>query len=116
LIQAQGEEEALVIVIATSVFNGQGIAPEPLYWVLFRVVLRDPERFEFLRKKQVAKSCRIVGKLSLSLASVAFFTTDVVDLVASVVVAMCVAGDMAVRVASASAITAATSSSVGAVR
>jgi hypothetical protein len=44
-------KEALGIVIATSIFNGQGIAPEPLDWVLLCVVLGDPERFEFLRKK-----------------------------------------------------------------
>jgi hypothetical protein len=64
LIQAEGEEEALGAVIATSIFNGQGIALEPLDWVLLRVVLGDPERYEILREKQVAKSCRVGGEAS----------------------------------------------------
>jgi hypothetical protein len=51
LIQTEGEVEALRVVIATSVFDGEGIASEPLYWILLRVVLGDPQRFEFLREK-----------------------------------------------------------------
>jgi hypothetical protein len=51
LIQAEGEVEELHVVIATSVFDGVGVASEPLYWILLRVVLGDPQRFEFLQEK-----------------------------------------------------------------
>jgi hypothetical protein len=51
LIQAEREVEALRVVVATSVFDGEGVASEPLYWILLRVVLGDPQRFEFLREK-----------------------------------------------------------------
>jgi hypothetical protein len=51
LIQTEGEVEALRVVIATSVLNGEGIASEPLHWILLCVVLGDPQRFEFLQEK-----------------------------------------------------------------
>jgi hypothetical protein len=51
LVQTEGEVEALCIVVATSIFDGEGIASEPLDWVLLHVVLSDPERFEFLWEK-----------------------------------------------------------------
>jgi hypothetical protein len=51
LVQAEGEVEALRVVVATSVFDGEGVASEPLYWVLLRVVLGDPQRLEFLREE-----------------------------------------------------------------
>jgi hypothetical protein len=51
LIQAEGKVEALCVIIATSIFNGEGVASEPLYWVWLHVVLGDPQRFEFLREK-----------------------------------------------------------------
>jgi hypothetical protein len=51
LIQAEREVEELRVVIATSVFDGEGVASEPLYWILLRVVLGDPQRFKFLREK-----------------------------------------------------------------
>jgi hypothetical protein len=47
LVQAEREVEALRVVVATSVFDGEGVASEPLYWVFLRVVLGDPQRFEF---------------------------------------------------------------------
>jgi hypothetical protein len=62
LIQAEGEVEALRVVIATSIFDGEGVPSEPLYWILLRVVLGDPQRFEFLREKQIAKPCREGGE------------------------------------------------------
>jgi hypothetical protein len=49
--QTEREVEALCVVVATSIFDGEGIASEPLDWVLLRIVLGDPERFEFLREK-----------------------------------------------------------------
>jgi hypothetical protein len=48
LIQAEGEVEALRVVITTSVRDEKGVASEPLYGVLLRVVLGDSQRFEFL--------------------------------------------------------------------
>jgi hypothetical protein len=51
LIQAEREVEALRVVIATNVFDGEGVASEPQYWILLCVVLGDPQRFEFLREK-----------------------------------------------------------------
>jgi hypothetical protein len=43
--------EALCVVVATSVLDGEGIASEPLYWILLRVVLGNPQRLEFLWEK-----------------------------------------------------------------
>jgi hypothetical protein len=51
LIQIERELEALRVVIDTSVLDGEGIASEPLHWILLRVILGDPQRFEFLREK-----------------------------------------------------------------
>jgi hypothetical protein len=51
LIPTEGEVEALRVVIATSVLDRKGIASEPLHWILLRVILGDPQRFEFLREK-----------------------------------------------------------------
>jgi hypothetical protein len=34
-----------------------------LDWVLLRVILSDPQRFEFLREKQIAKSSREGGEV-----------------------------------------------------
>jgi hypothetical protein len=51
LVQTEGEVEALRVVVATSVLDGEGIAPEPLDGVLLRVVLGDPQRFEFVREE-----------------------------------------------------------------
>jgi hypothetical protein len=51
LVQEERGVEALRVVVATSVFNGEGVASKPVYWVLLRVVLRDPQGFEFLREK-----------------------------------------------------------------
>jgi hypothetical protein len=48
LVQTEGEVEALRVVIATNVLDREGVASEPLYGVLLRVVLGDPQRFEFL--------------------------------------------------------------------
>jgi hypothetical protein len=51
LVQAEGKVEALSVIVATSVFDGEGVASEPLDWVLLHVVLSDPQRFEFLWEK-----------------------------------------------------------------
>jgi hypothetical protein len=36
------EVEALRVVVATNIFNGESIACEPLDWILLRIVLGDP--------------------------------------------------------------------------
>jgi hypothetical protein len=56
LVQVEGEVEALGVVVAASVLDGEGIAPELLDGVLLRVVLGDPQRFELVGEEQVAKS------------------------------------------------------------
>jgi hypothetical protein len=43
LVQAEGEVEALGVIVAASVLDGVGVAPEPLDGVLLRVVLGDPK-------------------------------------------------------------------------
>jgi hypothetical protein len=62
LVQAEGEVEALRVVVATSVLDGDGVAPKPLYWILLRIVLGDPQRLEFLWEQQIAKSSREGGE------------------------------------------------------
>jgi hypothetical protein len=42
LVQAEGEVEALGVVVAFSVLDGEGITPEPLDGDLLRIVLGDP--------------------------------------------------------------------------
>jgi hypothetical protein len=49
LVQAEGEIETLGVVVAASVLDGEGVAPEPLDGVLLRVILCDSLMFEFLR-------------------------------------------------------------------
>jgi hypothetical protein len=51
LVQAEGEVEALGVVVAASVLDGEGIAPEPPDGVLLRVVLGDSQRFELVREE-----------------------------------------------------------------
>jgi hypothetical protein len=63
LVQVEGEVETLRVVVSTSVLDGEGIAPKPLYWVLLRVVLGDPQRLEFLWKQQIAVGDRPRGPL-----------------------------------------------------
>jgi hypothetical protein len=51
LVQAEGEVDTLGVIVATNIFDGEGVASEPLDWVLLRVVLGDPQRFKFLREE-----------------------------------------------------------------
>jgi hypothetical protein len=48
LVHTEGEVEALGVVVATSVLDGEGVASELLHWILLRVVLGDSQRLEFL--------------------------------------------------------------------
>jgi hypothetical protein len=51
LVQTEGEVEALRVVVAPSILDREGVASKPLYRILLRIVLGDPQRFEFLREK-----------------------------------------------------------------
>jgi hypothetical protein len=62
LVQAKGEVEALGVIVAASVLDGEGVAPEPLQRILLRVVLGDSQRLEFLWEEEVAKSHRAGGE------------------------------------------------------
>jgi hypothetical protein len=62
LVQTEGEVEALGVVVATSVLDGEGVALEPLDGILLRVVLGDPQRFELAGEEQVAKARREGGE------------------------------------------------------
>jgi hypothetical protein len=62
LIQTEGKVEALRVIVATSILDGEGIVSEPLYWILLRIVLGNPQRLEFLWEKQIAKSSREGGE------------------------------------------------------
>jgi hypothetical protein len=62
LVQAEGEVEALGVVVAASVLDGEGVASEPLDGVLLRVVLGDSQRFELVRDEYVAKPRREGGE------------------------------------------------------
>jgi hypothetical protein len=62
LVQAEGEVETLGVIVAASVLDGEGVAPEPLDGILLRIVLGDPQRFELFGEEQVAKSRREGGE------------------------------------------------------
>jgi hypothetical protein len=62
LVQTERKVEALCIIVATSVFDGEGVASKPLDWVLLHVVLSDSQRLEFFWEKQIAKSRREGGE------------------------------------------------------
>jgi hypothetical protein len=62
LVPAEGEVEALGVVIAASILDGEGVAPEPLDGILLCVVLGDSQRLEFLWEEEVTKSRREGGE------------------------------------------------------
>jgi hypothetical protein len=51
LVQTEGEVEALGVIVATSVLDGEGVASEPLDGILFRVVFCDSQRFELVQEE-----------------------------------------------------------------
>jgi hypothetical protein len=59
---AEGEVEALGVVVAASVLDGEGLTPKPLDGILLRVVLGDPQRFELVGEEQVVKPRREGGE------------------------------------------------------
>jgi hypothetical protein len=57
LVQTEEEVEALGVIVASSVLDGEGVTSDPLYRVLLRVVFGDSQRLEFLWEEEVTKSC-----------------------------------------------------------
>jgi hypothetical protein len=51
LVQSEGEVEALGVVVAASVLDEEGVAPEPLDGILLHVVLGDSQRFKLVREE-----------------------------------------------------------------
>jgi hypothetical protein len=76
LVQTEREVEALRVVVATSILDGEGVASEPLYWILLRIVLGDPQRLEFLWEEQIAKSSREGGEAVVLACCGGFLASD----------------------------------------
>jgi hypothetical protein len=87
MVQAEREVEALHVVVATSVLDGEGVAPEPLYWVLLRIVLGDPQRLEFFWEQQIVKSSREGGEAVVLAYRGGFLTSNLLDSATSIVAA-----------------------------
>jgi hypothetical protein len=108
LIQAEREVDALRVVVATSILDGEGVASEPLYWILLRIVLGDPQRLEFLWEQQIAKSGREGREAVILACRGGFLASNFFDSAVCIVAAARDTGDVAVCMASASAIASAT--------
>jgi hypothetical protein len=78
LVQAQGEVEALGVVVAASVLDG----------ILLRVVLGDPQRFELVREEQVVKPRREGGEAIVVAWCGRLLPPQFFDLLACVVAAL----------------------------
>jgi hypothetical protein len=85
LVQAEREVEALHIVVATSILDGEGVASEPLYWILLHIVLGDPQRLEFLWEQQIAKSSREGGEAVVLACRGGFLASDLFDSTAGII-------------------------------
>jgi hypothetical protein len=85
LVQAEGEVETLRVVVSTSVLDGEGVEPKPLYWVMLRIVLGDPQRLEFPWEQQIAKSRREGGEAVV--LACGFVVSDFLDSAAGIVAA-----------------------------
>jgi hypothetical protein len=88
LVQAEGEVEALGVVVAASVLDGEGVAPEPLDRVLLHVVLGDSQRLEFLWEEEVTKLCREGGEAVVVARCGSLLAPQLLDLLAGVVAAL----------------------------
>jgi hypothetical protein len=88
LVQEEGEVEALGVVVAASVLDGEGIAPEPLDGILLRVVLGDPHRFELFGEEQVAKPWREGGEAVVVASGGGLLPPQLFNLLAGVVAAL----------------------------
>jgi hypothetical protein len=87
LVQTEREVEALRVIVATSVLDGEGIASASLYWILLRIVLGDPQRLEFLWEQQIAKSSGEGGKVVALACRGGFLASNFFDSAASIIAA-----------------------------
>jgi hypothetical protein len=110
LVQTEGKVEALCIIVATSIFDGEGVASEPLDWVLLCVVLSDSPRLEFLWEKKIAKLSREGGEVVIVTCRGGLLVSYFFNSAAGIVAAACDTGDVGICVASTSAIASATGS------
>jgi hypothetical protein len=85
LVQTEREVEGFRVVVAASIFDGEGVASEPLDWILLRIVLGDPQRFEFLWEKQIAKSSREGGEVVVLACRGGLLASNFFNSVASIV-------------------------------
>jgi hypothetical protein len=85
LVQAKGEVEALGVVVAASVLDGEGVAPQPLDGILLCVVLGDPQRFKLVREEQVAKPMGEGGEAVVVACSGGLLPPQLFNLLAGVV-------------------------------
>jgi hypothetical protein len=88
LVQTEGEVEALRVVVATSIFDGEGIASEPLHWIFFRIILGDPQSLEFLWEKYIAKSSREGGEAVIFACRGGLVASNFFDSAADIVAAV----------------------------
>jgi hypothetical protein len=109
LVQAKKKVEALGVIVAANIFDGEGVAPEPLDGILLRVVLGDSQRFELVREEQVAKPRREGEEAVVVACRGRLLPPQFFNLLARVVAALRGSGGVAVRVVS----TATTASSTG---
>jgi hypothetical protein len=87
LVQAEREVEALRVVVATSILDGEGVASGPLYWILLCVVLGDPQKLEFLREQHIAKSSREGGEAVVLACRGGFLASNFLDSTTGIVAA-----------------------------
>jgi hypothetical protein len=87
LVQTEREVGALRIVVATSILDREGIASEPLYCILLRVILGDPQRLEFLWEQQIAKSSREGGEAVILACRGGFLASNFFDSAAGIIAA-----------------------------
>jgi hypothetical protein len=88
LVQAEEEVEALGVVVAASVLDGEGVSPEPLDGVLLRIILGDPQRFEFFGEEQVAKPRREGREAVVVACGGGFLPSQLFNLLAGVIAAL----------------------------
>jgi hypothetical protein len=73
LVQTEGEVEALGVIVAARVLDGEGVAPEPLNGILLRVVLGDPRGLNLSGRSKLRSRGEKAEKPSLSPAVANFF-------------------------------------------
>jgi hypothetical protein len=100
LVQAEGEVEALGVVVAANALDGEAVALEALDGILLRVVLGDSQRFELVREEQVAKPRRESGEAVVVAGGGGLLPPQFFNLLAGVVAALLGSGGVAVRVVS----------------